>query len=93
MFLTISEKVKYSKRQYTGPGHSRKMLSISITGRKELDKEMKDRAWHLAQASSPIVVSGSGSVMDVSEEHLRKVSSPIVRESVSVMHVSEEHSS
>ena len=45
------------------------MFSTSITGRKELGKEMKDREWHLAKAASPIVVTESGSVMDVSEEH------------------------
>jgi hypothetical protein len=48
---------------------------------------------HSSKASSPIVVTESGSVMDVSEEHFEKAPYPIVvSESDSVMDVSEEHS-
>ena len=74
------------------PGQPRKMFSTSMLDRKALGSEMKARAWHWAKAPSSIVVTKSGTVIDVSEEHSRKAQYPIVvSEAGSVMDVSEEH--
>jgi hypothetical protein len=51
------------------PGQPRKMFSTSMLDCKERGREKKAREEHSLKAHFPIVVSESGSVMDVSEEH------------------------
>jgi hypothetical protein len=46
-----------------------KTFSTSIVDSRELGSEMNVREWQSAKASFSIVVTESGSVMDVSEEH------------------------
>ena len=46
------------------------MLSTSMLDRKALGSEMAWREEQELKAAGPIVVTESGSVMDVSEEHL-----------------------
>jgi hypothetical protein len=71
-----------------------KTFSTSIVDSRELGSETNVREWQSgAKTFFPIVVSESGSVIDVSEEHLAKAHFPIVvSESGSAMKVSEEHS-
>jgi hypothetical protein len=69
------------------------MCHTSNLDRKALGSEIAWREEQFLKAPSPIVVTESGSVMDVREEHSRKAqSSIVVNDSGSVMDVSEEQS-
>ena len=49
--------------------HPLKAFSTSIVNSRELGSEMEVSDWQLEKAHLPIIVTESGSVTDVSEEH------------------------